>query len=199
MRNTILTTTVGVLAAGLALSALKAQEPFPTEQLFDPVRVDTTSAPPARCYIHARYIVVERELPQAVGADLFVRLLDTDCCTADSLAGDFVLRNQWAEYFYGLRGDVLFIDSGTGPDVRELILIDLRTRRRLLQRSYVELVAGLDSTTVGLWDGHALDAPAPGCESPVGGLQPGIDSLFSVDLRTGNVRFAGRIRCASRQ
>ncbi len=59
-------------------------------------------------------------------------------------------------------GDVLFLDSGTGPDMRTLILVDLVARQRLAELSYVELVPGPDSTAVGLWGGYELDEPMPG-------------------------------------
>ena len=94
--------------------------------------------------------------------------------------------------------DVLFIDSGTGPDIRYLILVDVAARRRLTELSYVELVAGPDSLSVGVWDGSELEEPAPGCTAPRGGLVPGVDSLFFLDVRSGQTRFSGRTRCAQR-
>jgi hypothetical protein len=166
--------------------------------VLDPVSVDTV-APRVQCYTHARHIIVERQFEGSLGSDLFARSRETGLCDADSLSGDLVVRNQWAEYFSGVRGDVLVIDSGTGPDLREVIMIDLRTRRRLLQRSYLHLAPSTDSLRIGLWAGYYLDETAPDCPPPVGGLLPGVDSLFTVNLRTGDVRFAGRTRCAVRQ
>jgi len=168
-------------------------------RIVDPVELDSTSTSLTKCYRHARYIVVERDLIDQVGTDLFIRSRAAGRCDADSLPGDIVIRNEWAEYFAGLRGDVLILDSGTGPDVRGLIVIDLQTRRRLLETSYVELAAGPDTTSIGIWNGFYLDRPAPGCKPPTGGLEPGIDSLFTLDLRTGVIRYAGQTRCASRQ
>src|SRR6266571_3679261 len=104
-------------------------------------------------------------------------------------------RGKEVEYFLGLRGDVLFIDSGTGPDFRGLIVIDLRTRRQLLHTDYVSRpVPGPDVFTIGIWRGSELAKLAPGC--PDTGMIPGIDSLFWIDLRSGAMRFAKRTRCA---
>ena len=162
---------------------------------FDPVTADR--APGVVCYHHARYIVVQRATKE-VGSDLFVRPARSGRCDADSLPGDFVWRNQWAEYFLGLRGDLLFIDSGTGPDLRGLIVIDLRGGRRLLETGYVgHLVAGPDSLTVGVWHGFELAKPAAGC--PRTDMIPGVDSLYWVNLRSGASRFANQTRCAERQ
>jgi hypothetical protein len=188
-----------IILGVLCPSVVGAQEPPGEARVVDPIELDSSSTARTKCYLHERYIVVERELIDEVGADLFVRARRSGRCDADSLPGDIVIRNDWAEYFAGLRGDVLIIDSGTGPDLRGLIVIDLRTHQRLLERSYVELVAGPDTTSIGIWDGFYLDRPAPGCKPPVGGLEPGIDSLFTLDLRTGDVRYAGRTRCANRQ
>jgi len=161
---------------------------------FDPVRADKTDR--VVCYHHRRYIVVQRRATE-VGSDLFVRPAASGRCEPDSLPGDFVWRNKDAEYFLGLRGDVLFIDSGTGPDYRGLIVIDLRTRRHLLHTDYVGTpIAGPDSFTIGVWRGSELPKLAPGC--PDTGMLPGIDSLFWIDLRSGVLRFAKRTRCAGR-
>lgn len=186
---------LGVLGAPVAAG----QQAPARAGIVDPIELDSTSSGGTRCYLHARYIVVERELIDRVGADLFIRSRAGGRCDADSLPGDIVIRNEWAEYFAGLHGDVLILDSGTGPDLRGLIVIDLRIRRRLLETSYVELAAGPDTASIGIWNGFYLDRPAPGCKPPVGGLEPGIDSLFTLDLRTGDVRYAGRTRCAARQ
>ena len=161
---------------------------------FDAVTADKTDR--VVCYHHARYIVVQRR-GKEVGSDLFVRPATSGRCEPDSLPGDFVWRNKDAEYFLGLRGDVLFIDSGTGPDFRGLIVINLRTRRQLLHTDYVGTpIAGPDSFTIGVWRGSELPKLAPGC--PDTGMIPGIDSLFWIDLRSGVLRFGNRTRCAGR-
>ena len=181
------------LAAGLTLQAIGLQA---QARPFDPVRPDTVG-PGVICYRHARHIVVARRVME-VGSDLFIRPARSGRCDADSLSGDIVLRNHDAEYFLGLRGDLLFIDSGTGPDFRGLIVVDLRTQRRLLQTDYVgDVISGPDTFTVGVWHGYELTQPAPGCSKT--DMIPGVDSLFWVDLRSGKMRFAQRTRCAERQ
>jgi hypothetical protein len=159
--------------------------------------VEVTKSAGSVCYRHARYIVVQRAAKE-VGSDLFVRPVSSGRCDSDSLPGDFVWRNRDADYFLGLRGHLLFIDSGTGPDFRGLLMIDVRTRRRVLETDYVgDVVTGPDSLTVGVWHGYELAKPAPGCTKTE--MIPGVDSLFWVDLRSGATRFAHQTRCAERQ
>ena len=193
------TTARLLMTVCLATAAAEAQEPVAGAFSFDPIEVDSSNVPGARCYMSARYIVVERHREEAVGSDFFIRPRETGQCDADSLQGDYVLRDEWAAYFSALQGDVLLLDSGTGPDLRTLILLDLAARQRLAELSYVELIPGPDSTAVGVWEGHYLDQPQPGCAMPPGGLIPGVDSLFFVDLRGGRKIFSGRTRCAQRQ
>ena len=184
------------LTGAIAVLTLKAISVHAQASPFDPVTRDTVGRG-ITWYHHVRYIVVERPVME-VGSDLFIRPARSHRCDADSLPGDIVLRNQDAEYFLGLRGDLLFIDSGTGPDSRGLILMDLRTQRRLLQTDYVgDVVSGPDAFTVGVWHGYELTQPAGGCSKT--DMIPGVDSLFWIDLRSGGTRFAGRTRCAERQ
>ena len=199
MRITIVAGCCALTAVCLATTFAQAQEPASGEFSFDPIEVDSSNVPGARCYLGSRYIVVERERRRSLGSDFFVRPRESSRCEADSLPGDYVLRDEWAAYFSGLHGDVLFIDSGTGPDIRYLILVDVAARRRLTELSYVDLAPGPDSLSVGVWVGFELEEPAPGCPAPVGGLLPGIDSLFFLDVRSGQTRFSGRTRCAQRQ
>ena len=193
------TTARLLMAVCLAIATAEAQEPVAGAFSFDPIEVDSSNVPAAMCYMSARYIVVERQEEKAVGSDFFIRPRETGRCDPDSLQGDFVLRDEWAAYFSALHGDVLLLDSGTGPDLRTLLIFDVAARQRLAELSYVELIPGPDSTVVGLWEGFYLDEPFPGCAMPPGGLIPGVDSLFFVDLRSGRKGFGGRTRCAQRQ
>ena len=200
MRAIILTAFRALASVCLAMTVALAQEPASGGFQFDAVEVDSGSVSGVSCYMSDRYIVVERQRRERTGSDFLLRLRDGGSCEADSLPGDYVLRDEWAAYFLALQGDVLFIDSGTGPDIRHLILVDLATRSRLTELSYVELVPGPDSVSLGVWDGFELEDPAPGCTAPPrGGLSPGVDSLFFVDVQSGQKRFSGRTRCAQRQ
>ena len=179
---------VGVLVA--SASAVQAQA-----AIFDSVRVVRSAG--SVCYRAALYTVVEVERTGEVGSDHFIGN-SARPCAPDSLAADFVLRNAWAEYFAGLRGHFLVLDSGTGPDIRGLLVFDLRTRRRTFEGPYVDLEPGASGDTIGVWQPYELPQPRPGCPV-VEGLGHGVDSLVWLDLRAGKTSFAGRVRCATRQ
>lgn len=166
---------------------------------FDSVRaVSHSSDPQVTCQVHARRNVVVHAVEGDPGSTLFVRGLGNRRCDAVSLAGDFVWRNRReADYFLGLRGDVLLIDNGTGAENRLLILIDLRTEQQLVELAYNEVDRVRDERSVRVWRGYSLERPLPGCDAPPGAA--GVDSLFAVDLSNGEVRFAGRTRCGIRE
>lgn len=101
----------------------------------------------------------------------------------------------------GLRDSVLFIDSGTGPDMRAVTLFDLGARRVLVSWMVYagDVMRGPTARTVTIWRASEMSQPAKGCPPPPYSMGTGIDSLFVVDLRTGKLTFAGKTRCAVRQ
>jgi hypothetical protein len=166
-------------------------------QPFD--KVTTTRHGDVSCHTHAMYTIVAREHTDSVGSDLFIRDARLRRCDADSLPADFVWRNRFADYFLGIRGDVLFIDDGTAI-TRGLTVVDLRARRIVVSTDYIgSVMLGPNPTTVTIWRDFELKAPAKGCKRPPYGNLPGIDSLYWVDFKAGTLRFAGKTRCAVRE
>jgi hypothetical protein len=157
-------------------------------------------APRVRCHHYDRYVVVEWESPdpepvaivreRAPGAPVAVA-----DCTTDSLAGDFVLRNEWAEYYSGLWEDLLLLDSGTGQ-LRDLILYDVPSRKKLLTLEGAGEMAGvIDSTTVRIWLLSGAELPRSLCPEIPDMFDVGVDSLFAFDLRTLQLTSLGEWRC----
>ncbi len=158
-----------------------------------------------KCYELARYVVVEKARSPDVGSDIFVRpKTDTSStsgpasqrCAADSLAGDYAVRNADAEHFMGMRNGWLFLDSGTGPE-RAIVLHDLGKRSRVT--SVGGDVAGWrDSVTMLIWVNKG-EQPRENCPDTPESLAAGLDSLFALDLRTASLTPVGRVRCSERQ
>jgi hypothetical protein len=143
------------------------------------------------CHTFARYRVVTRDKDKETGSDVIVRNAGS-LCAMDSLSGDFVLRNKFAEYFAAIRGNLLLINSGTGPQ-DSYALYDIPTRRELGWISG-EILGWQDSTTVLIWErkGNGTHAMCPKVRE---GLSVVIDSLYSWDVKTGKRSSLGRIRC----
>jgi hypothetical protein len=140
--------------------------------------------------------VFQLSLDNSVGSDLFVRVAPQDsqlACQPDSMPGDIVLRNRFADYFGGLKGDLLFINSTTGPG-DDLSIYDLKQRRFVFELGGYKIEGWPDTVTVRLW--KETDAGVAGiCPDTV---QGGIDSLLQLDLRTFALAATGKFRCGFR-
>ena len=95
-----------------------------------------------------------------------------------------MIRNEWAEYFAGMWDDLLFIDSGTS-DVRELIIYDVPSRRRVFSLDGAgEMEGWVDSVTVRIWILSGSGLPRSYCPDIGEDFEVGVDSLFAMNLRT---------------
>ena len=167
--------------------------------------VVTAFAPAYRlpCYRYARYAVTVIDT-LAEGEDVIVRemppLQQADSpragCGTDSLPGDFVVRNSWAAFFYGVRGSLLFIDNGTG-DVRDLTLYDIPSRRRVLNLEGYDIAGWRDDGTLAVW--LATGAVTTGCtpDPRLGGVR--VDSLYELHLRSLKLTPTGDTHCSQLQ
>ncbi len=165
---------------------------------FDSVR--SVRSPEGSCYMSTRYTVFQLSLHNSVGSDLFVRVAPQDsqlACRPDSMPGDIVLRNRFADYFGGLKGDLLFINSTTGPG-DALSIYDLRERRFVFELRDYAIESWPDTMTVRLWrETNLVGREVAGiCPDT---MQGGIDSLWELDLRTFTLAAVGKSRCAFRQ
>jgi hypothetical protein len=62
--------------------------------------------------------------------------------------GDFEIRNEWAEYFAGLKGDLLILDSTTGPGPSGLTIWDLKKRKKVYEGSWSDPEESKDDSLV---------------------------------------------------
>lgn len=157
-----------------------------------------------RCYLYPGYIVIAWGSPDPEPVAIVRRRDPADSvgsvdCRPDSLPGDFVVRNEWAEYFCGMWGDLLFIDSGTG-NVRSLILYDVPSRRQVFMIEGAGETAGwVDSTTVRIWVLCGGDFPRALCPDIPEQFGVGVDSLVALDLETLSMKALGPWRCNALQ
>jgi hypothetical protein len=149
------------------------------------------------CRTFARYLVLEEELRREVGAHVTVRRREHGVGCRDSTAADFVRRNEWAEYFMAMRGDWLFLDSGTGSQ-RGVFVYDVPSRARIA--TFVGEIEGWrDSTTLIVWVAAEGWLTREACPKVPEGMVISADSLVAFDLRARTRQPLGRWRCAARE
>ena len=156
------------------------------------------------CHDQGRYRVIARPTG-SVGTDFLVKQLvrgrSVPACKYLPRAGDLEIRNESAEYFLGLQGDILVLDSGTAPEPRGLVLWNLATRQKVYTGSYAQPVK-IDATGMSFWQesGSATDANCPqAAQWHAQGLGAAVEAevrLAFADLRVAPL---GPTRCSARQ
>jgi len=91
------------------------------------------AAEPLSCHDSPRYFIVVRTAENDMGSDFLVKYKSAPDerlpCEFKAKRGDLQIPNEFAEYFDGVRGDLLLLDSGTGPE-REMVIWDLKKREK---------------------------------------------------------------------
>ncbi len=82
-----------------------------------------------QCYHSPRYLVVGKDLQTKGGTDFLIKYKaepdEKPACRYVVEDGDFEIKNEWAEYFAALTGNLLLLDSSTGPGPSGLTIWDL--------------------------------------------------------------------------
>jgi hypothetical protein len=104
------------------------------------------------CANTKKYLVVAIERKRGVGSDFLVKRLKNGqivpkCKKYGQSWADFVIVNQNAEYFFGLKGKWLLLDSGTSPQ-RALVLWDLEDSKKVFGSRYASSTSTPVSLTI---------------------------------------------------
>lgn len=157
------------------------------------------------CYQSTKYFVVAKDLKDKAGTDFLVKYRSNADeklpCSYVVANNDFEIPNEWAEYFAGLTGDFLILDSTTGPGPSGLIIWDLNKRKKV----YEGLWAGpskIKDDSIIYWTetGEATEDNCPeraNWESH--GLGAAIEKKVVLDLFSFSISKTNETRCSPRQ
>jgi hypothetical protein len=91
-------------------------------------------------YESPKYLIIAKEVQRRTGTDFLIKYksrpdekLSRDYVLEDN---DFEIGNEWAGYFAGLKGDLLILDSTTGPGPSGLLIWDLKKRKKVYEGSW---------------------------------------------------------------
>jgi hypothetical protein len=131
-------------------------------------------------------------------------------CTYTVGDTDFEIGIEWAEYYLGLTGDFLLLDSGTGPPPRGLIIYDLAKRKKVFTDSYdlfydrpsfTPLI--IQDASLIYWSPKDEEVTAQNCpekaEYESGGLGTIIEAKVELYLSTLSKQELGEYRCSPTQ
>lgn len=161
------------------------------------------AAPLTECHETADYLVAATPA-EDVGTDFLVRYKASGAaagaCDDVPAPGDLQIRNQDAEYLLALQGDLLILDSGTGPDPRGLIIWNLRQRQQVYSGSYSEATVGQGYMEFWQDSGIATAANCPQLkEWQDNGLGAAIETWVRLDFADLSLHPGTQTRCSARQ
>lgn len=155
------------------------------------------------CHESPTHLIVEGPTGE-VGTHFLVKYKSAERpappCAYRVQTGDFEIRNEDAEYFLALQGELLMLDSGTGPDPRGLIIWDLRKRTKVYSGSYADATVASGSMTFWLETAVATDENCPEARQwRSDGLEAVIETQVQLDFADMRVAPGTLTRCRARQ
>jgi hypothetical protein len=165
----------------------------------------TTESTQIECYESPTYFVIAKEAQGKTGSDLLIKYKSNSSgkftCHYLPGQGDFEIRNEWAEYFAGLKGDLLILDSTTGPGPSGLVIWDLKKRKKVYEDSWSDPEESKDNSLV-YWTetGEATDNNCPELKQwKSDGLEAAIETKVVLNLSNFKISKTKETRCSQRQ
>jgi hypothetical protein len=158
------------------------------------------------CHCNLKYFLFSRNHGENVGSDILVKYKTQNSqnipCVYASGKNDFEIKNDLPEYFLALQGSFLFLDSGTGPPPRTLIVYDLNGRQKIYTDSYEQPV-DIEQNSITYWtptDTIPNDTNCPERSKYISeGLSVEIDSQVTLHLPSLQKEALGAFRCTPKQ
>jgi len=162
----------------------------------------------SECYVFSRYVILTKETEDGVGEDIHIWLREPSSdpkrsCAGKSVNAYFTIKNDDSNFFFGLFGQYLFVDIGTGPEPRGLSVFDLSKKKKIYEASYnTPIKIGADGA-LDFWKPLEKDLPKKDCPQAKKwerqGLGYGFERRVIVDLKSLKERAVGLPRCTPRQ
>jgi hypothetical protein len=193
-----------VAAVSASQSAVVAERQAVGAPGMDPGRPRQAGA--VSCVEYEKYVVITRELHNQVGSDTLIKSKPAKdapvACEYSAGASDFEIKNEFAEYFMGLHGDLLFLDSSTGPGESGMTIYNLTSRKKVFETAYLGPIA-VSGEIMSLWQvakENATTAECPDAEKIAhDGLTPTLEKRMVLDLRTLALSETKETRCGVEQ
>jgi hypothetical protein len=157
------------------------------------------------CYESAKYLVVAKEARGRAGTDFLIKYKSKPgeklACSYHFRKDYIEIRNEWAEYFAGLKNDLLILDSTTGPGPSGLIIWDLVKRKKVYEGSWSDPEQSKDGALV-YWmeTGEATVSGCPELETwKSQGLEAAIETKVILNLINFQITKTRQTRCSPRQ
>ncbi len=159
------------------------------------------------CYIYDRYVFKTVSSP---GNGVYINVyqnnsgkLTAKVCETGLAKPYLVVKDSDSQFFNGSVGDKLIIDDGTGPDIRILRIVDLKTKKTVFTADVHETGKITGKRFLTFSEISKTKRPSGECpqskEWKNSGLSIGWVREVKLDLRTLKKSAAGKISCAAFQ
>ncbi len=160
------------------------------------------------CRAFSKYVVFTTPTEDGVGEDIRVSLRQPNAtlnqsCNINTAKTLMMIANDDSNFFFGLFGDYLFVDVGTGPEPRELRIYDLAKKKKIYTDSYAQPVKISSGPSLDFYRALENNLPKRDCPQAkkweAGGLGYGFEQRVILDLTTLKAKPVGKPRCSPRQ
>lgn len=157
------------------------------------------------CYESPKYFVIAKEVRGSTGTDFLIKYKSRPSeklpCNYIFGSKDFEIKNEWAEYYAGMKGDLLILDSTTGPGPSGLIIWDLKKRKKVFEGSWSDPEESKNNSLVyWLETGEATENNCPELkEWKSQGFGAAIETKVILDLSNFKISKTKETRCSPRQ
>lgn len=164
-----------------------------------PISVTNTSD--GKCYLYQDSTVITKASNSEAGEVILIKAVPDKKCKWDKSAWKIV---GPANYYFGKYRNLVFVDNGTGPDLRQISIFDTNNHIQQFNDTYVEPI-NIVKNQLSYWQPAATIANKQNCdkftEANKTGLTPQVQKQMQVDLL--NDSFFGvsskKVRCALTQ
>ncbi len=168
-------------------------------------QIVTAESNQINCYESPKYLVIAKEVQGRTGTDFLIKYKSRPdeklSCNYIFGNNDFEIKNEWAEYFAGLKDDLLILDSTTGPGPSGLIIWDLKKRKKVYEGSWSDPEESKnDSLVYWMETGEATDNNCPELKNwESHGLGAAIETKVILNLSNFKITKTQETRCSPRQ
>lgn len=157
------------------------------------------------CYETHKYYIIGKEVQGQLGTDFLIKYKlkpnEKYQCSYSPSKNDFEIKNEWAEYYAGIKGDLLILDSSTGPGPSGLTIWDLKKRKKVFEGTWYDAEESDDNTLIyWLETGEATEKNCPELKKwRSQGLEGAIETKVILNLSNFKITKTKETRCSPRQ
>jgi hypothetical protein len=163
--------------------------------------ISVTNTPNGKCYLYTDKTIITKNNDSEVGEVILIKSMVDKKCKWDKSAWKIT---GPANYYFGKFQNLIFVDNGTGPDMRQISIFDINSHIQQFNDTYVEPIS-IAKNQLSYWQPAAIIANKQNCnkfaEASKTGLTPQIQKQMQLNLSNSNLGGipSGKTRCGLTQ